>query len=173
MMQPCGEERWAEVPNTFVKRLQSIIRRLSMDTTATKNTQLPPEAHTRSNPTSCSTPNNSLVSNRITNLDHGRQQPGGSSSNPSPHRRPSGLKANIVDMSITRHRILFLAKQGGDYRLAQICVSNLNCHTFFSIMKKEYFRLRGVLRGCFSVWRYSHCDFYKVSAVVRYSRDVC
>jgi hypothetical protein len=73
-------------------------------------------------------------------------------------------------MSITRHRVLFLAKKGGDYRLAQICVSNMNCYTFFSTMNKEYFRLRGVLRGWFSVWRYSHCEFYKVSAIAWYSR---
>ncbi|KAJ5324219.1 hypothetical protein N7476_002819 [Penicillium atrosanguineum] len=157
----CGEERWAEVPNALVKRLQSIIRSLPVDTLATQITQPPPEAHTRSNPNPRSVLNNRLISNQTSYQDHRVGQPGGSSSNPSLHRRPSGLKANIADMSISRRRVLFLAKKGGDYKLAQIRVSNMNSHTFFSTMKKEYFRLRGVLRGWFSVWRYSHCDFYK------------
>ncbi|CAI7654833.1 unnamed protein product [Penicillium crustosum] len=156
----CGEERWAEVPNTLVKRLQSIIRCLPVVTSPTQITQPPPEVHTRSDPSPCGI-QNSIISDQGSYENHGVEQPNGSPSYFSLHRRPSGIKANIADISITRHRVLFLAKKGGDYRLAQICVSNMNCYTFFSTMKKEYFRLRGVLRGWFSVWRYSHCEFYK------------
>ena len=167
MIQVCGEERWAEVPNALVKRLQSIIRSLPVDTLATQITQPPPEAHIISDPNPRSALNTSLNSSQISYQDHRGQQPSGAPSNSSLHRPPSGLKA---DMSTTQHRVLFLAKQGGDYRLAQICVSNMTCHTFFSTMKMEYFRLRGVLRGWFSVWRYSHCDFYKVSVFILYLR---
>lgn len=172
MMQACAEERWAEVPNTFVKRLQSMIRSLPMDTLATQNVEPPPEAHTRSNPTPCIPSNIGPSSNQISHQDYRGQQPGGSPFNPPLHRRPSGLEANVVDIGITRQRVLFLVKQSGDYKLAQICVSNINSYTFLSTMRTEYFRLRGVLRGWFSIWRYSHCDFYKVSALVWYFRDV-
>ncbi|KAJ5301623.1 hypothetical protein N7508_006486 [Penicillium antarcticum] len=156
----CGEERWAEVPNTLVKRLQSIIRRLPVDSLVTQLTPPPPEAHT-SNPNPCNVPNISVTSNQTSYQGHRVKQPDGSPSNPSLRLRPSGHNVNSADMSITRQHVLFLAKQGGDYRLAQICISNMTCHSFFSTMKKEYFRLRGVLRSWFSVWRYSHCDFYK------------
>lgn len=151
------------MPNTLVKRFQSIIRRLPVDSLVTQITS-PPPTHT-SNPNPCNILNSNLISNQTSHQDHIVEQPDGSPSNPSLRPRPSGLKVNIADLSITRQRVLFLAKQGGDYRLAQICVSNMTCHTFFSTMKKEYFRLRGVLRSWFSVWRYSHCDFYKVSTI--------
>ncbi|KAJ5429553.1 hypothetical protein N7491_006569 [Penicillium cf. griseofulvum] len=167
----CGDERWAEIPNHFAKRLQSIIKSLPIDNLATQIMQTPPEAHTTSNRAPSSVPNNSLASNRASHQDHRGQEPARLPSNPSILRQPSGVKANIVDTTITRHRVLFLAKQGGDYRLAQIGVSNTNSHTFFITMRKEYFRLRGVIRGWFSVWRYSHCDFYKVNAPVWNLRD--
>lgn len=138
-----------------------------MNTLATQITQPPPEAHTIPDSNPRSALNTSLISSQISCQDHGGQQPSGAPSNSSLHCPPSGLKA---DMSTTKHRVLFLAKKGGDYRLAQICVSNMTCHTFFSTMKMEYFRLRGVLRGWFSVWRYSHCDFYKVSVFILYFR---
>lgn len=139
-----------------------------MDTLATQIPQPPPEAHTISDPNPRSAPNTSLISSQISYQDHRSQQPNGSPSNSSLHCPPSGLTK--ADISTTQHRVLFLAKQGGDYRLAQISVSNMACHTFFSTMKIEYFRLRGILRGWFSVWRYSHCDFYKVSVFVLYFR---
>lgn len=55
-----------------------------------------------------------------------------------------------------------MVQKGLDYRLAQLEVTGHTCHTFFSSMKNEYFNLRGTLRKWLSVWRYSHCDFYKV-----------
>jgi hypothetical protein len=171
-MQACGEERWAEIPNTFVKRFQSIIRSLPMDTLAAQNMKSPPEAPTRSDLTPHNASEKRQISNQISGQGHNGKQPGGSRFNPPLHRRPSGLKADIVDLDITQHRVLFLAKQGGDYKLAQIRVTNANCHTFFRTMKKEYYRLRGLLRGWFSVWRYSHCDFYKASALIRLFGDV-
>jgi hypothetical protein len=142
---------------SFAKRLQSIIKSFPRDTGATQNLRPPPGTYTRSNPTPRSALNNNQVSN---------QQPGDSSSSPSLHHRPSGSKGNTFNKSITQHRVLFLAKQGKDHKLTQICVSDLGCHTVSETLKEEYFRLRGVLRGRFSVWRYSHCDFYKVNAPV-------
>lgn len=169
-MQACGDERLAEVPNAFAKRLRSIIRSLPTETTATQNIQPPEGIHVRSD----STPHrasNDTISIQVPHQDDGSQQAGGSSSNPSLHHRPSGLKPNTFDMSVNQQRVLLLAKQGEDYKLAQICVGNSNCDIFFGTLKEEYFRLRGVLRGWFSIWRFSHCDFYKVNASVWLSKD--
>ncbi|KAH7224430.1 uncharacterized protein BKA55DRAFT_527310 [Fusarium redolens] len=63
-------------------------------------------------------------------------------------------------MNVPSHRVLFLVKRGEDYKLAQICASGLNCQIFFRKLREEYFHLRGFFRAWFSVWRYSHCDFY-------------
>lgn len=64
-----------------------------------------------------------------------------------------------------RLRVLLVVKQGTDYRLAQIPVSDITSLEFFKRLRSEYFRMRGIWRRCFSVWRYSHCDFYKVSQI--------
>ncbi|TQN64274.1 hypothetical protein CSHISOI_11154, partial [Colletotrichum shisoi] len=47
-----------------------------------------------------------------------------------------------------------------DYQLAQIGVEPLKCHQFFRDLKARYGGLRGYVRMWFSVWVYSHCDFY-------------
>lgn len=165
-MQVCGERRWAEVPIAFANRLQSIVNCLPKGTAVTQNIRPPPGAYTSSNSISPSAMTNSQISKQLSYSDHGSQQPGDSSSNPSLHHRSSALTPHTFDRNIILHRVLFLAKKGDDYRLAQICLDNTNSHTFFSTLKEEYFRLRGVLRGRLSVWRFSHCDFYKVNAPV-------
>jgi hypothetical protein len=132
-----------------------------MDHAATQNMQPPPEVPPGSNSASHSPLNNSKFSNQISYQSHGSQQ-ADNSSNSSLHHQPSGSDINTLDMRITEHRVLFLTKRGADYKLSQICIGGLNSHSFFGTLKEEYFRLRGVIRGCFSIWRYSHCDFYKV-----------
>ncbi|KAJ5537321.1 hypothetical protein N7513_010507 [Penicillium frequentans] len=164
----CGEERSAEAPIAFVKRLKSMIRTLPLDNAANQSS-LPPIG---SNLTPNSALNNSQVSDQISNQRHGSQQLGKPPSNPSVHVQPSGPEDDTLNMSTPQNRVLFLARQGEDYRLVQICVDNLSSHAFFGILKKEYFRLRGILRGRFSVWRYSHCDFYKVNTPVLHSEDL-
>lgn len=59
-------------------------------------------------------------------------------------------------------RVLLVVKTGTDHRLAQILVNDITSLEFFKKLRSEYFRLRGIWRRCLSVWRYSHCDFYKV-----------
>lgn len=61
------------------------------------------------------------------------------------------------------YRILLLVRTGRDYKLSQIDVSVLSCNQFFSRLRTSYLGLRGFLRTYFSVWRYSHCDFYMVT----------
>ncbi|KAF3404334.1 hypothetical protein DPV78_002231 [Talaromyces pinophilus] len=135
----CGENRWAEVPNWLAERIRSIISSLPMDTAASPNMQPLPEAHVRSSSSSRSSSSKGQVPNPI---DTGKgKQPVDSSSNPAPHQT-SGLGADSLFVDVFQYRVLFCAKYGAEYRLAQIHVAGLSSHAFFSNLKEEYFRLR-------------------------------
>ena len=77
---------------------------------------------------------------------------------------PSVLNATITGnpTTVPDHRILLLVERGEYYKLAQISLNGLDSQAFFNAMRVEYFRLRGFARNWFSVYRFSHCDFYKV-----------
>ena len=75
---------------------------------------------------------------------------------------------NIINQSRTAMngnvslRILLIVQSGDDFTLSQIALGTLSTAEFFDRLKSEYLRLRGFWRRLFSVWRYHHCDFYKV-----------
>lgn len=164
-MQACGEDRFAELPNSFVKRLLSIKRSLLMDNAA-KDMQTPPAIYPAgSNSASQGSLNNSQSSKEIY-LRGLTRQPPGDLPEPSLHHQPLGLDVNTLNMNIAQRHVLFVAKRGIDHKLSQICLDGLNNHMFFDRLKEEYLRLRGILRGRFSVWRFSHCDFYKVTSLI-------
>lgn len=152
-MQTCSEKRWAEIPLPFARRLKSIINSLPRSGDATSNTQPPPaaqvqdsyELHTRSQPSDDRRGNQGQASSSSANA----LQPG-----------LGWFRPRSVGPNTSNKRVLFMVKSGADYKLAQISVNGLTCHVFFSALRNKYFRLRGFLRGWFSVWRYSHCDFY-------------
>ncbi|KAK1980905.1 hypothetical protein LZ30DRAFT_593845 [Colletotrichum cereale] len=54
-----------------------------------------------------------------------------------------------------------MVRSGIDFKIAQIGVKHPRCHQFFRDLKSHYGSLRGNLRMWFSVWTYSHCEFYK------------
>ena len=130
--------------------------------------QSPPVSHLR-NSSARDSHGNGEVPGQPYESGQGNQQSSGSSSANALHYLPSRLKAKTADINIPDHRILFIVKQSTEYKLAQICVNGLNSHTFFSALRHKYFHLRGFLRSWFSVWRYSHCDFYMVSIWTFYS----
>ena len=80
------------------------------------------------------------------------------SSQPSP-------QTNIIMPQSNESVVLFGVKGARrTLELAQIDTLKHNeDEIFFQSLKKEYQRLRGVLRCWFSVWRMRHCDFVKVS----------
>lgn len=152
-MQSCGEKRWAEIPLPFARRLKSIVNSLPRSGDAAENTQLPPPAHLR----------DSYELHTRSQPSDGRQGHQGQASSSSANAPQPGLGwfgPRSVDPNTPNKRILFMVKSGVDYKLAQISVDGLTCHVFFSALREKYFHLRGFLRGWFSVWRYSHCDFY-------------
>ena len=89
-------------------------------------------------------------------------QPSGSSPTHPMNSHLQGSTANIKN-GYSKQLVILMVKKGMEHRLAQIGVSGHTCQTFFSAMKVEYLSLRGFWRKWLSVWRYSHCDFYKVS----------
>ena len=77
--------------------------------------------------------------------------------------KPIGQQSNRTAVSVANRRVILMIKKGGEYKLAQISVANLHCYAFFKELRETYFSLRGLIRSYFSIWRYSHCDFYMVS----------
>lgn len=55
-----------------------------------------------------------------------------------------------------------MVEKGEDYKIAQIDVSGSSYREFFYTLRNEYSSLRGFIRMWFSIWKYSHCDFYMV-----------
>ncbi|KAK1991768.1 hypothetical protein LX36DRAFT_589782 [Colletotrichum falcatum] len=53
-----------------------------------------------------------------------------------------------------------MVRSGIEYKIAQIDLRHPGSHQFFMDLKSRYRSLRGNLRMYFSVWTYSHCDFY-------------
>lgn len=66
-------------------------------------------------------------------------------------------------------KVMLLVRSHYDYYLAQLDVSGTNTVQFFAMLRKEYLRLRGFFARYFSVWRFSHCDFYRVRIPIFYS----
>ena len=156
------------MPLPFAKRFKSIIRNLPESSIAVQDLQAPLTSHLQNSSSQDSSGSNRAPGQFSKNKQGNLQQAGPLSANAFQFRTP-GLEAEVIDNNVPNHRVLFIVKQGAEYKLAQICVKGLSCHIFFSILRQKYFQLRGFLRGWFSVWRYSHCEFYMASTSRFYS----
>jgi hypothetical protein len=73
---------------------------------------------------------------------------------------PSVTNVNTIDTA----KYIFLGVTAGDgLHLAQIEVHNHDDDQFFHVLRGNYHRLRGLFREWFGIWKFSHCDFVKVS----------
>ena len=52
---------------------------------------------------------------------------------------------------------------GDENRLAQIKIVDKKDDTFYEELKKSYKATKGILRRVFSIWKYAHCEFFKVT----------
>ena len=93
-----------------------------------------------------------------------------SGSNPSiPQVIPVIHEPGYANYDLQSGHVLLVVRQGPilemvpDYKLAHIPITQVDDEGFFRMVRENYFRLRGFIRSWFSVWRYSHCDFYEVS----------
>jgi hypothetical protein len=66
--------------------------------------------------------------------------------------------------------LLLVVKTGSSHHLSQIELHGASTKQFFRQLRSDYFKLRGCIRSFFSIWVYSHCDFYKVS--ISYFRQI-
>jgi hypothetical protein len=85
-------------------------------------------------------------------------------------RTQNSISSNMTTLgqtSIETALYVFLAVQTGDEsRLAQIKAQNLHDDAFFETLRDEYKILRGFARRIFSIWKYSHCEFSRVSRII-------
>lgn len=71
--------------------------------------------------------------------------------------------ASNLNTGHTLLRVLFVVQSGSDHRLSQIIVNGLSTRSFFIVLRSDYFKLLGLWRSLLSIWRFSHCEFYRVS----------
>lgn len=138
------------IPNQFAERLQ-------IYAAATTPPPIPPPPMAHIHQSHQSKPSTSS----------GGSTTGSSQSEPTSQHTPmlnvQGVPKFTSSRQFDNMRIILMVKRGDEYGLSQIGLQKLDCHGFFSSLRREYFNLRGFVRGWFSVWRYSHCDFYTVS----------
>lgn len=62
--------------------------------------------------------------------------------------------------------VFLLVSAGSTYRLAQMTVKDRSTFDFFHDLRLQYNSLRPFFRRRFSIWVYSHCDFYRVRQIL-------
>lgn len=97
-----------------------------------------------------------------------RSQPSRASDQVVPHQ----LNTNVQGTVKQERYVIILVKRADRCLMSQVDVGQLCDNTFFQALRTEYRRLRGWLRNLFSVWRYSHCDFYQVLLFVSTCRSL-
>lgn len=141
----------------FAEKLRSIIHSFGRGSLPTGNIQGLAASPSHIQPSNQQSPRQNSTSQPRQNV----QQSSGSSPIQAIQGNSQGSGTTTGNGS-SNHRLLFVARKGLEYKLAQLEVTGHTCHTFFRSMKNEYFSMRGALRKWLSVWRYNHCDFYKV-----------
>lgn len=146
-----GEIRHVKVPLAFSKRLQKIIRSLP------RTAQSSPVAIQGASSGLAGPSNNPNQTNPSQN--NLRYQQSTSSPSTSVQPGPQGQGA-VSSTALLSGYILLMVEKGEDYKIAQIDVSGSSYREFFYTLRNEYSSLRGFIRMWFSIWKYSHCDFY-------------
>lgn len=152
--QTCGEKRWIECPASLATSIVQVTKYLA-STSGTGPTSGP-----FLNQVPLSLPPRAQSAN---------QSGSGSSSVPTNFRRGQQPQASTMAGNATSRTpllsgqwVLLVVQARGDYKLAQIKMHRLTTISFFVHLRSEYFRSRGSFLRYFSVWCFSHCDFYKV-----------
>ncbi|OTB18043.1 hypothetical protein K445DRAFT_20507 [Daldinia sp. EC12] len=162
----CGEERWAVIPTPLEQSLREMINSLPQSNLPTNNVRSPAATHKGGRSASTLNQNTASPTQPPGKNQHPLRASGSSSTNTiQTGQRSQAVFGRTYPFS---HLVLFVVKRGLYHRLAQIGVMGLSSHDFFRIMRKEYFHLRGFIRSWFSIWRYSHCDFYMCEKIEDY-----
>lgn len=71
------------------------------------------------------------------------------------------------ESSMLHKLYVFLVANVGEYRkLCQLEAQGKNDDDFFLGLRRQYLAARSRIRWWFSIWQYSHCDFYSVSTCI-------
>ncbi|KAL4793726.1 hypothetical protein BDV19DRAFT_366128 [Aspergillus venezuelensis] len=165
---PCREEHCMAVPSEFAQDLKEVVQQ-HLET----ESRISSLRHTIASPQSPASSHNqqsgSIVRSTSRHSNVGSQsattQPVTTATSPSTPRcgSPTAMTRSSASQAVmpgTRY-VLLLVRRNSRYLLSQIDVHQYDDNTFFQALRSDYYRLRGRMRNWFSVWRYSHCDFYQ------------
>ncbi|KAK1993483.1 hypothetical protein LX36DRAFT_251500 [Colletotrichum falcatum] len=158
----CGDERWAEIPVDFATHLSSAMNNFPPSSQPSQSS-----GNTSSAGSSFQQPETSHSSTQSSFV---KLSPGQSSAHVS--SAASAVNTPTQPLS-SEYWVLLIVRSGFEYGLAQIDVKSLCCQKFFQDLRSNYFELRGTIRMWFSVWRYSHCDFYMASLLTTTTAPSC
>jgi len=157
-LQNCGEKICMAVPASLADAVIALSASMSASGPLGRNQRpiTPPHSTSPSSQTHSNGQTSSTAQSTI-GSPHDPQQVLGS----GPSRR-----AAVRPLRSISGWVFLVVKRGGDYRLSQINVHGHASIDFFRHLRAEYFRLRGLFPRYFSVWVFSHCDFYKVRTII-------
>ncbi|KAF2874401.1 hypothetical protein BDV95DRAFT_604585 [Massariosphaeria phaeospora] len=154
----CGRQRWMIVPSYFADHLTRLVNQFTVYTSDDPRVSQSADNANESQP-----PQHQHVGTVETQPEI--------STLPSTPNTPPSVQLPIVpghatgiDLSTAQPspmRVMLVASVGYDHLLTQIPVHQIDTGEFFKILRLEYSTLFGFLRRYFSIWRFSHCDFYK------------
>ena len=104
-----------------------------------------------------STQKSDLGHNQKSSATHSTENLG--KSNPSLPKH--GEKQDATNTRGENLFVLLSVNHGDNLRLAQLSVQGHTDDQFFSLLRAQYYRLRGFIRRYFSIWHYDHCRFMK------------
>ncbi|KAK8103008.1 hypothetical protein PG984_016154, partial [Apiospora sp. TS-2023a] len=157
----CGDGRWAIVPGSFLERSLLNHASSSPSTVAVGTAGAASQYGGRvsSQPHDASA---ALASRNIAKPPDAPTSRLSSGPSATPARPLSGSHSrSATRQAVTPQTwVILLVRRGYNFRLSHLDASVGSCHDFFVTLRTTYFSLRGQLRSWFSVWQYSHCDFY-------------
>ena len=163
MVQDCGDQRHVDMPLSSALELKSLVNaaRRSPITAMNHTGSASPNSQNQHAASSSQTgtptqPQHNHNANTGVAMPSSTLTPAlapGSASNTSP--APTNSGGLHIFLGVNR---------GSEYRLTQWEVHDFSDNQFFKTLKRRYIKERGFWRLCFSWYRYSGCEFWKVSS---------
>jgi len=160
MLQSCGTPRSLIVPLQFANFVSRLVSEaLPTEETPAESSNMGPPSHRQST---------SLENPAVPTSREARQPSTWKGANT--YSPMSSNHEAIISIDSGYQRALHVGLvvfSGGTYKLSQIEIKTqqnlryeLTDTSFFQLLRLKYQKLRGFLLTWFSIWIYSHCDFY-------------
>lgn len=161
--QACGKPRWAEVPTSFAETIAGTSGKNLTPSHMPQGRQSHATPHPQ--PPNAAAPGHSnqgaAKQSHIPSLSPAHIPTGSNFQAQSSGRSNQDLHIFLV----TRHSSLLRSSY---YRLAQTTTKSMSDKSFFSWVRATYYHHRGFFLSFLSIYRYSHCEFFKVCQVGYY-----